>query len=140
MMATYIPQTDSIILYSGENGEGEGNWLSDDHRVTVSFVKEQGGPVNGAEVFDITGRYLPLAPERGYDAETDTLTLGQKPDVAHRVVENGEFVLYLQHVNYGNDEWEEEVALDIRNASKHLGEVNETIIRKLKQESESSAG
>ena len=138
MMVMYFPQTDSISLHSGENGEGEGDWLLNDHRVTLSFTGEQNGPVNGVEVFDITGRYLPLAPERGYDAATDTLTLCKKPHGNHRVVENGEFVLYILPDN--REDWEWPVALDIRNASKHLGEVNETIIRKLKQESESSAG
>ncbi len=138
MMVMYFPQTDSISLHSGENGEGEGDWLLNDHRVTLSFTGEQNGPVNGVEVFDITGRYLPLAPERGYDAATDTLTLCKKSAGNLRVVENGEFVLYILPDN--REDWEWPVALDIRNASKHLGEVNETIIRKLKQESESSAG
>ncbi len=130
MMVEYFPQTDSILLHSGENGEGQGDWLLDDHRVTLSFTGEQDGPVNGVDVFDVTGRYLPFAPERGYDADTDTLTLGHKPDGNHRVVENGEFVLYLQP----DISWEEPVAVDIRNASKHLKQVNETILRKQKQE------
>ena len=66
-------------------------------------------------------RFLPLSAERGYDADTDTLTLGDKPDADYRVVDNGDFVSYRQWFDDGS-EWDV-VAVDLRRASVHLAPV-----------------
>ena len=63
-------------------------------------------------------RFLPLDAERSYDPDTDTLTLGDKPDADYRVVDNGDFVSYRQWFDDGS-EWDV-VALDLRRASVHL--------------------
>ena len=64
--------------------------------------------------------FLPLSAERGYDADTDTLTLGDKPDADadYRVVDNGDFLSYRQWFDDGS-EWDI-VAVDLRQASKYL--------------------
>ncbi len=134
MRVTYYPETDSMVI-SASQKEAEAGIMGDKSSIVLSFAEEQGGTVTAVDVFGVTGYHLPLAPERGYDAATDTLTLGERPVGDCRVVDSGEFVTYLQP-DPTEPERYEEVALDIRNASKHLGEVNETIIRKLKQESD----
>ena len=64
--------------------------------------------------------FSPSSAERGYDADTDTLTLGDKPDADadYRVVDNGDFVSYRQWFDDGS-EWDI-VAVDLRQASKYL--------------------
>ena len=64
-----------------------------------------------------------MSAERGYDAATDTLTLGDKPDAGadYRVVDNGDFVSYRQWFDDGSG-WDI-VAVDLRQASIHLAPV-----------------
>ncbi len=105
--------------------------------IILSYANKWGidKTVTMVEIFGVTvGNVLPLSVEHGYDAETDTLTLGDKPVADCHIEESDEFIAYFQC-----DEgiWQPS-AVDIRNASKHLGEVNETIIRKQRQESENS--
>ncbi len=129
----YYAETDSVIIATGERG-GSGCDLRDDGNVILTYAREDKKTIAMVEVLYISLDYLPLAPERGYDATTDTLTLGEKPVGDYLVEESGEFVSYLQP-DPGMD-WYEVRALDIRNASKHLKDVNETIIRKQKQDAD----
>ncbi len=127
----YYAETDSVVIATGIRGRS-GSDLRNDGNVILTYAGEGKKTITKVEVFDISLDYLPLAPERGYDAETDTLTLGEKPVGDYLVVESGEFVGYLQR-DPGRD-WYEMLAVDIRNASKHLKRVNETILRKQKQD------
>ncbi len=143
MEVTYFDDTDSIIIASSIKGCGGGSSdLRDNMSIILTYADEWGidKTVAMVEIFGVTvGNVLPLSAEHGYDAETDTLTLGDKGDRSvadFHIEENDEFIAYFQC-----DEgiWQP-AAVDIRNASKYLAEVNETIIRKLRQESEASAG
>ncbi len=140
MKVKYFDDTDSIIIASGVRGRGGSGDLRDNTSIILTYADKWDidKTVTMVEIFGVTvGNVLPLAAEHGYDAESDTLTLGDKPVADFHVAESDEFIAYFQTDEDG-DQWA--VAVDIRNASKHLGEVNETIIRKLKQESEASAG
>ena len=68
--------------------------------------------------------YIPLSTERGYSPEVDTLVFGEGVAKAKLVVENGDLVA---HWAYDEDDPEPEfyvpVAVEIRNASKHLAPV-----------------
>ena len=132
MQASYHPDTDSVIISTGTGG-GFGSDLWGDTSVILGFDDEDCEVVTGLELLSAS-IYLPLAPERGYDAESDTLTLGEKPVANYRVVDSGEFVHYLQWCN--DDVWES-MALVLCNASKHLKQVNEAILRKEKQRQDS---
>ena len=65
--------------------------------------------------------YLGLTPERGYDADTDTLTIGNPVDRATFQVANGDLVV---HWGYAKDDPEPEfytpVTVQLRNASTNL--------------------
>ncbi len=127
----YYPETDSVVIATGERG-GSGRDLRNDGNVILTYAREGKKTIAMVEVFSISLGYLPLAPERGYDAATDTLTLGEKPVGDYLTEESGEFVSYLQP-DPGRD-WYEVRGLDIRNASKHLKQVNDRILRKQKQD------
>ncbi len=135
MEVTYFDDTDSIIIASGVRGGGGSGDLRDNTSIILTYADEWGidKTVTMVEIFGVTvGNVLPLATEHGYDAETDTLTLGDKSVADFHVEESDEFIAYFQTDEDG-DQWA--VAVDIRNASQHLGEVNETIIRNQRQDS-----
>ena len=72
------------------------------------------------EVIGISA-WLPLG-KRGYCAETDTLTIGCGVETATVVAENGDLVAYWAPDEYDPDDLSP-IAVDLRNASKHLAPV-----------------
>ena len=119
MKVKYYAEDDALIIIA--NGRGRsGGTLRDDFRVILDFVDEGSEDITRMDILDI-GRFLPLGANRGYDANTDTLTLGDKPDADYRVVDNGDFVSYQQWFDDGS-EWDV-VAVDLRQASVHLAPV-----------------
>ena len=121
MEVKYYPEDDVLILIASPNGGGGGT-LRDDFGVIFVIDGEDDGDQNvtRVDVHDAT-RLLPLDAERGYDALTDTLTMGDKPTADCRVVDNGDFVSYRQWFDDGSG-WDV-VAVDVRQASVHLAPV-----------------
>ena len=119
MEIRYYADEDVVDLTASDFEIGSGATLRDDFRVILTFARRGSEDVSQIDILDVS-RFLPLSAERGYDADTDTLTLGFKPDSDFRVVDNGEFVSYLQWFDDGS-EWDV-VALDLRHASKHLAQ------------------
>ena len=116
MIVKYYAEDDALIIIA--NGRGRsGGTVRDDFRVILDFVDEGSEDVTRIDILDVS-RFLPLRVERGYDADTDTLTLGDKADADFRVVDNGDFVSYRQWFDDGS-EWDV-VAVDLRRASVHL--------------------
>ena len=105
-----------LTLIASPKGGGGGSLWDD---FWVMFVTDGEGSENitRVDIHDVS-RFLPLTPERGYDVDTDTLTLGIKPEASYRVITNGDFVSYRQWID---DEraWDV-VAISLRQASKHL--------------------
>ena len=113
---------DDVLIMTAFRGGCSGGTLRDDFGVI--FVFEGGGSENVARMRLLNvSDFLPLSAERGYDAATDTLTLGDKPDAGadYRVVDNGDFVSYRQWFDDGSG-WDI-VAVDLRQASIHLAPV-----------------
>ncbi len=119
MRVRYYADDDVVELTASDFEVGSGGTLRDDFRVILTFAREGSDDVSQIDILDVS-RFLPLSVERGYDADTDTLSLGDKPNSNFRVVDNGEFVSYLQLFDDGS-EWDV-VALDLRHASKHLAQ------------------
>lgn len=121
MQVSYYPEDDVLILVASRKGGG-GGALRDDFGVifVIDGEDEDDENVTRVDVHDAT-RFLPLSAELGYDAKTDTLTLGDKPTADYRVVDNGDFVSYRQWFDDGS-EWDV-VAVDLRQASVHLAPV-----------------
>jgi len=118
MQVSYYPAEDVLILISLPKGGGGGT-LRDDFGVIFAIDGEEEDDENITRVdLHRATRFLPLAAERGYDSKTDTLTLGDKPTVDYRMIDNGDFVSYRQWFDDGS-EWDV-VAIDLRRASEHL--------------------
>ena len=120
MQVRFRCEDDVLVLIESPKG-GSGGSLRDDF--WIIFVTDgEGEDYENITRVDIHGvsSFLPLAAERGYDADSDTLTLGNKPDLAsdYRVFDNGDFVSYRQWFDDGS-EWDV-VAIDIRQASQHF--------------------
>ena len=119
MQVKYYAEDDALILI-GTPGGRSGAALRDDWAVILTLADEGSELITRLTVLHATD-FLPLEAERGYDADTDTLTLGDKPDADYRVVENGDFAGYWQECDDGR--YWDIVAVDLRRASVHLAPV-----------------
>ena len=119
MQVKYYAEDDALILI-GTPGGRSGAALRDNWEVILTLADEGSELITRLTVLHATD-FLPLHAERGYDADTDTLTLGDKPDADYRVVENGDFAGYWQECD-GGRYWDV-VAVDLRRASVHLAPV-----------------
>ena len=119
MQVKYYSEEDVLIIIASRDGRSGGT-LRDDFGVIFALEDEGVENITRVDLHRAT-RFLPLSAERGYDADTDTLTLGDKPDTDFRVVDNGDFVSYRQWFDDGS-EWDV-VAVDLRRASVHLAPV-----------------
>ena len=118
MQVKYYAEDDACLLITDRRGS-TGGTLREDFRVILEFADDNDGreSITRVDILDVS-RFLPLCPEKGYSADTDVLTLGDEPSGPFRTVECGDFVGYWQEFDDGS-EWDI-VALDIRQASKHL--------------------
>ena len=116
MQVKYYPEDDALIMDISRGG-CSGATLRDDFGVILVFESEGDENIARVRMLHVSD-YLPLDADRGYDAQTDTLTLGDKPTADYRVVDNGDFVSYRKWFDDGS-EWDV-VALDLRRASVHL--------------------
>ena len=94
--------------------------LEDDLDVLVCLGSDEGTHVVGLEVM-AASFYLPLG-KRGYDADADTLTLGDVPAAPAKTTENADIITYWQPDNYDCMSLTP-VAVTIRRASEHLNGV-----------------
>ncbi len=92
--------------------------------VMIDLPNEDSYEAVGLEVFAISA-WLPLG-KRGYCAKTDTLTIGHGVETATVVAENGDLVAYWAPDEYDPDDLSP-IAVDLRNASKHLVPVMEAM-------------
>ena len=119
MDVKYYPSDDIVSIVAGKkNAEGL-EALTYDQGVALGYAEEGSEDVVYVEILWIS-EWL----KEGYDAETDTLTMGPDPVRDFRVVENGDLVSYRHWYEYmdGDGEWEP-MKLELRNASRHLAEV-----------------
>ena len=118
MQAKYYAEDDALVISGNRRGRS-GAALRDDFGIILDLADEGSEDVTRIDILNVSW-FLPLSAERGYDADTDTLTLGDKPeaDADYRVVDNGDFVSYRQWFDDGS-EWDI-VAVDLRQASKYL--------------------
>ena len=120
MQVKYFPEDDIVEVFVARSKDGDGAALRDYFGVVLAFAEVGCEDITGVDIIGIS-QWLPLCAEKGYDAATDTLTLGDKPEADYRVVDNGDFVSYRQWFDDGS-EWDI-LAVDLRHASVHLAEV-----------------
>ncbi len=118
-VSSYDPECDAIAFSTGDPHD-EGDEIHLHNHYVVDYDSATYKP-SSFEVILSASWYLALTPEHGYDAETDTVTFGDRLDLAELVVANGDLVV---HWGYAPDDDSPEfytpMAVQLRNASKHL--------------------
>ena len=112
----YDAEIDAIYLSSGKKRDLATD-LEDEPFVVIDIAEGEYEPI-ALEVIGISPEF-PLERNEAYCAETDTLTLGTMPEKATKVVENDDLVAYWRFDGPDPDDYTA-VAVDLRNASKHL--------------------
>ncbi len=110
-----------IFWIRSDQRSGMSTSLITDVNLVIDMPSEQSCQVVGLEVHGIEA-YLPLG-KLSYCTETDTLTFGSEVETATVAEENGDFVGYWRPDEDYPDDAMEAVAVDLRNASKHLAPV-----------------
>ena len=110
-------EVDVLRLVTGEDGETSAS-LAGLEDVVVDLATADGHHIIGVEVMGGSA-YLPLG-KRGYDPETDTLTLGTAVSDPALITENGDIVGYWEADRIEPDSFMDPVGVAIRQASKHL--------------------
>ena len=119
MEVSYYAEDDALILTAVPGGRS-GAALRDYFEIILTLSDVGSELITRLTVLNAAD-FFPLDAGRGYDADTDTLTLGDKPDGTYRMVENGDFAGYWQECD-GGRYWDI-VAVDLRRASVHLAPV-----------------
>ena len=109
---------DAIVLDTGERRDFGAIDLEYDSHVIIDLPPDDGKKPVSVEVLWVSS-HLPLESNEKYCEKTDTLTIGDKTETATLIAENGDLVLYWRPDRNYPDELTA-VAIDIRNASKHL--------------------
>ena len=92
--------------------------LLDGPHIAVSLATEDGHDVVGVEIMGASA-YLPLG-NSGYDAETDTLTMGRTADDPELVTRNCDLIGYWQVDECDADGFRDPIGVAIKRASVHL--------------------
>ncbi len=117
MQVRRYPEEDVLLLIRIASSRGGGGGTLRDDFGVIFGTDEGEENVTRVDLHRVS-RFLPLAAEREYDAETDTLTLGDNPEVGYRMIDNGDFVSYRQWFDDGSER--DVVAIEVRQASEHL--------------------
>ena len=113
---TYSKSSDALGIYT-DNPYEDAMSLEGEPFISVDLPPDDGLSPVGLEVIGISG-HLPLECNSNYCAETDTLTFGDMGE-APRVEFGDDLTAYWQPDPDSPDDFIV-VAIDIRNASKHL--------------------
>ena len=119
MKITYDAEEDIIRVWSGKKVACASS-LQSDFGTAVYMGDPDGHDVMGFEILGATA-YLPLGP--GYDANSDTLVIGETTDDPDLVTENGDFIGYWEMVVLERDEFRAPIGVALRRASVHLSTV-----------------
>lgn len=123
LIAHYDPEIDAISLHHNQPTCG-GYEVAANWSIIVHVPNEESREAAALEVIGI-GAWLPLG-KRGYCPETDTLTFGHSLKTATVIAENGDLVAYWRPDHY-DPSYLTPIAVDLRNASKHLAPVIEAM-------------
>ena len=121
LIAHYDPEIDAISLHYGQPTRG-GYEVAENWSIILHVLEDKSRGAAELEVIGVSA-WLPLG-KRSYCRETDTLTFGGNVEAATVIAENGDLVAY-----WGPDQYDPDylvpIAVDLRNASKHLAPVLE---------------
>ena len=113
----YDRDVDVLSLETGQKGATSSSVLGLEE-VVVDLATEDGHDVTGLMIMGAQA-YLPLGT-RGYDAGSDTLTLGVAIGDPDLITENGDLVAYWQPDKVEPEGFMHPIGVAVRNASRHL--------------------
>lgn len=123
MKVSYDKDVDILYVGTGQN-EATSASLLRELGTTVSLATKDGYDVIGFEVLGGSA-YLPLGT--GYDAASDTLTIGETTDNPNLVTENGDFLGYWEIDPEYPDDVRDPIGVALRQASKHLAPITDAL-------------
>lgn len=123
LIAHYDPEIDAIGLHCDQPTCG-GYEVAENWSIILHVPEDASRCAAALEVIGISA-WLPLG-KRGYCAETDTLTIGHGTETATVIAENGDLIAYWRPDQY-DASYLMPIAVDLRNASKHLAPVIEAM-------------
>ena len=119
MQVTYDMVDDVLRVWNGQKA-ADGSSLLREFGTAVYLGTVDGHDVVGFEVIGASA-YLPFG--LGYDAESDTLTVGETTDDPDLVTENGDFIGYWEVDVLEPDRFRDPIGVAIRRVSEHLAPV-----------------
>ena len=124
MRVRYDPEVDALRITTDTLGVVSASlWDPEYHSVVVDLATEDGYGIVGLEVLGASA-FIPLG-KLGYDAETDTLTMGNTTTDPELITENGDLIGYWRVDEHEPDGYRDPIGVAIRRASIHLAKVSE---------------
>ena len=123
MRVMYYGQDDVLYMEDGRS-HVVGSELLRNPGTVVHLTTEDGHDISAVTVLGASA-YLPLGV--GYDAESDTLTIGETTEAPSLAIEAGDFVGYWEIDELWPDGFREPIGVALRQASKHLATVLEAL-------------
>ena len=116
----YDSEVDALRVTTDVGGATSASLLYNSD-IVVDLASEDGYEIVGLGIL-CASLYLPLG-KKGYDAETDTLLMGDSTSDAALITENDDFIGYWEVFEGDSDEFRDPVGVAVKNASVHLAEV-----------------
>lgn len=116
----YDSEVDGLRIATDSGGAASASLLYNGD-IVVDLATEDGHDIVGIGAL-CASLYLPLG-KKGYDAETDTLLMGNSTSDAALVTENGDFIGYWQADENDPDGFYDPIAVAVKHASVHLADV-----------------
>ena len=122
MRTIYSPEDDYLRLVTQMPSAVSASLL-DDPGIVLDLSTEHGHEVVGVEILGIS-TYVPLG-KNGYDADTDTLTMGRTTIDPELITQNGDLIGYWHADKHDPGGYRDPIGVAIRRASVHLAKVSE---------------
>ena len=116
----YDGEVDALRVTTDVGGATSAS-LSYNSDIVVDLATEDGYDIVGLGVL-CASLYLPLG-KKGYDAETDTLLMGDSTSDPALITENDDFIGYWKVFEGDLNGFRDPVGVAVKNASAHLAEV-----------------
>jgi hypothetical protein len=127
LIAHYDPEIDAVSLHYDQPTCG-GYEVAENWSIILHVPEDERYCAAELEVIGISA-WLPLG-KRGYCKETDTLTFGGETETATVTAGNGDLIAHWRPDEYDPNDLTP-IAVDLRNASKHLAPVIEAMSQPL---------
>ena len=115
----YDSEVDALRIATDRDGATSSSlWYNSD--IVVDLATEDGQDIVGLGVL-CASMYFPLG-KKGYDAETDTLLMGDSTPAPALITENDDFIGYWQVDEDDPDRFQYPIGVAVRHASVHLTE------------------